>query len=202
MPVRDCVNAEPNEEARAAVHGESVLFRRLPAAIQSIIKEEWQALRCELEQEELLFALESFSRYMVQAPSPSAAREHNLEAVVRALLKSIGLWQIVGAGDEELRYRLNLLQEFFAKALAKLSQRQQQVIRLAANAGHSFVEVARVMNFTSMAAVEAFQHSAFRAIAVTLSVLFSLELQQPEVEPRRRAALLQWQEVLAKRATT
>ncbi len=207
MPVRDRVNAQPNERLpvqlapTGGVQGESILFRRLPGVIQNIIKEQWQSLRSELEQEELLFALESFSRYMIQAPEACTAREHNLEALVRVLLESIGLWQIVEAGDEDLRYHLKFLQEFFAKALTKLSVRQRQIIRLAANTGHTFAEIARVMNFTSIAAVEAFQHSAFRAIATTLSVLFSLELKQPEVESRRRAALLQWQEVLAQCAT-
>ncbi len=207
MPVCDHVTAVASEKPLAqaeppeSVHRDNPLFRRLPAAFQQIVKQQWQSLRRELEEEELLLALESFSRYMITAPAVARPRANDLEELTRTLLERIGLWQLVEAGDEELRYHLALLQEFFATALGKLTVRQQQIIRLATSTGHSCIEIARVMNFTSIAAVEAFQHSAFRAIAVTLSVLFSLELNQPQVETRRRDALLQWQEVFAKRAT-
>lgn len=193
--------------SRSQSHDDSppgrALLRKLPPAIQRVIMEQWQHLERALEKEELLQALEGFSRYlsMHAAPRPvlnSPGDEQNWETVRRTLLARLGLVHVLEESEEEVRYRFNLLQEFFARAVEELTARQRQVITLAANAGQSFTEAARLMNLTTAALLD-LQHNAYCAIAKTLSLLLRVELERPEMEARRKAVLLEWHEVFAER---
>ena len=158
-----------------------------------------------LKKKELILALEGFSRHLSASPvAPSTRelfrREESRETIMRTLLERLGLAHVFEASDEEIHYHFNLLQEFFARALDELSGRQLQVIKLAAIAGHSLTEIAREMNFTSLAAMRDFQRNAFRAVVTSLCMLLSLELDQPEIEARRKAVIAEWRELFAGKA--
>jgi hypothetical protein len=177
---------------------ENTSFQQLPPAIQRIAAQQWQALKKDLEKEELLLALEGFSRHIGKAliaspPEPALSHEQNWEKIMRGLLKRLGIVQVFEESDEEVRYRLNLLREFFEKAVVELSLLQRQAIVLAASAGR----VARLMNFAS---VKAFQRKAFQAVAKSLYVLLNMELEQPNLEARRKAVIVEWRDLFVKKA--
>ncbi len=200
---RDQMNGD--RQKTGVMNSQPASPEKLPAAIQSIIDQNWEALRPALEKEELLTALECFSQYMYQQPVLPSAKfafsEQTWWEVIRQFFERSELVHMLCATDDEVRYRFDLFADFFEQAFHALNARQRQVVRLSASAAYSAAEIAKTTGFHSVAKMLAFQRRAFCAIATTLSVLFSLELKQPEVESRRRAALRQWHEVFAKKAT-
>src|SRR5262245_16292269 len=82
----------------------------LPPAIQSIIDQNWEALRPALEKEELLTALECFSQYMYhQQPAlavpDSTSAEQPWWNMIRQFFERSELVRMLCATDEEIRYR-------------------------------------------------------------------------------------------------
>jgi len=92
--------------------------------------------------------------------------------------------------DGEVQYRCELIREFFEKALSKLNQRRQQVIRLV-NEGHSLADIAQRMNFSSRNAVSSFKRRAFKRIAEHLGVLFARELNHRGGDLRRKEIIVE-----------
>ena len=209
---------------------EDVSLSKLPPAIQSLITQQWQVLKRELENEEMLIALECFSHYVAHRPAPQeqTTREQLLASPIRALLERLGfvqpspqetprrqqplaapirvLFERLGfvqrpdVSDEEIVYRFGLLSEFFERALEKLTEPQRRLIKLLGAVGRfSIKEIARLMNFSSHAALETFQRSAFGAVAQSLLMLLNMELEQPDMEARRKAVLTEWRELFFKK---
>jgi len=94
------------------------------------------------------------------------------------------------ADDDKVQYRCELIREFFEKALARLNERRQQVIRLV-NEGHSLADIAQRMNFSSSNAVSSFKRRAFKRIAQHLGVLFVCELNDRGGDWRRKEIIVE-----------
>jgi DNA-directed RNA polymerase specialized sigma24 family protein len=89
--------------------------------------------------------------------------------------------------DDEVQYRCDLIREFFEKALSKLNERRQQVIRLVTE-GSSLAEIQNRLNFSTTNAVSTYKRKAFARIAEQLKILLLHELASTS-DLRRKAII-------------
>jgi hypothetical protein len=121
----------------------------------------------------------------------------------------------------DAQYRFNLLYTYYQAALARLNQRQQQVIKLSKlhamfrqycqelaldpaapddeveceNEDHaSLIEMKKIMRFGSIDAVKAFKRRALKALVKELSRLFKKDINQAGGDVARREILGEWLE--------
>ncbi len=120
----------------------------------------------------------------------------------------------------DAQYRFNLLFTYYQTALARLNQRQQQVIKLSKlhamfrqycedldiqaaahddaaceNEEHaSLLEIKKIMGFGSLDAVKAFKRRALKALVKELSRLFKKDVNQTDGDVARREILEDWLE--------
>lgn len=175
----------------------------LPPAIQSIVAQNWEALRPALEKEELLTALECFSQYVYrqQAVLPGSFFVDEMSGeMIRQLFERSELARRRCATDEEIRYRFELFAGFFKQAFLALNARQRQVVRLSASSAYSAAEISRAMRFASVAKMQTFQRRALRMIVRGLCVILKSELKKPGVEARRLGIIKEWAELFSQRA--
>ncbi len=92
--------------------------------------------------------------------------------------------------DDEEQFRFALLCAFFEKALAELSARRQEVIRLVRE-NYSLAEIAKRMNFSSRNAVSSFKRRTFERIKVILGILFHRALKDPGLDRRSREIIVE-----------
>lgn len=123
--------------------------------------------------------------------------------------------------NADAQYRFNLLYTYYQTALARLQQRQQQIIKLSklhAMFRHyrqdlaleaaapdddmrcdnddyaSLIEIKKIMGFGSLDAVKAFKRRALKALVTELSRLFKREINQTCGDVVRREILEEWLE--------
>lgn len=92
--------------------------------------------------------------------------------------------------DDELQYRWDLIQEFFEKALGRLDERRQQVIKLVWE-GRSLDEIKCRFNFPSRNAVSTCKRRALQRIAHLMGMLLKRELDTPGTDLRRREIIVE-----------
>ncbi|MGH7496747.1 MAG: hypothetical protein ACREOO_30720 [bacterium] len=205
MSDRDQVKQFRQEAAALHDGAEDSAPGALPAAIQTIIDQNWETLRPTLEKEELLTALECFSQYMyhqqpvLPSPDPVFVAQPWWE-MIRRFFERTELVRMLYTTDEEIRYRYELFAGLFEQAFRELDARQRQIVRLSASAVYSAAEIASAMHFSSVAKMLVFQRSAFRMIAKALCLILRSELKKAEMETRRRAVITEWLEWFANRA--
>jgi hypothetical protein len=126
--------------------------------------------------------------------------EYAYLVVMREFFKFFGFANVFLAGDEALRYRYRLLQEFFNQAWTRLSAREQKFITLFAKARRSLAMIARAMNLSSGAAVQAFQNRCFHVVTRAFYALLITEAKRPDLEPRRQEVIREWVEHFREKA--
>jgi hypothetical protein len=164
-------------------------------------------LEKDFAKEELINNLDCFCRFMQRMPVELLEREldkpeYAYFVVMREFFKFFGFANVFLTGDEALRYRYRLLQEFFNQAWARLSANEQKFITLFARARHSLVVIARAMNLSDVAALQAFQRRCFQTVTRTFYALLITEAERPGLEPRRHEVIQEWVEHFRKRAPT
>jgi len=126
-------------------------------------------------------------RYLV--PWDDQIEEENAS---RFEITGILLEKLGSLGDNDDDYgRYKLLHEFVEKALTKLGERQQQVIKLAMEK-HSLEEIACTMNFPSRNSVSSFKKRAFKKLAGHLYILFIMEFDRPTGPRRKKVVIEDW----------